>query len=48
MTSIDKNKPSPEWIASLRKRFPTEKEMDRVLTRKLERRAGPGYSPVSL
>jgi aminoglycoside phosphotransferase (APT) family kinase protein len=48
MTLIDKNNPSPEWIESLRKRFPTEKEMDRVLTRKLQRRAGPGYSPVSL
>ena len=48
MQVIDKNNPSPEWIASLRKRFPTEKEMDRVLTRKLQRRAGPGYTPISL
>ena len=48
MTIIDKNNPSPEWIESLRKRFPCEKEMDRVLTRKLMRRAGAGYVPVSL
>lgn len=45
---IDKNRPSPEWIAELRRRFPCEPEMDRVLTRKLELRGGPGYSPVSL
>jgi aminoglycoside phosphotransferase (APT) family kinase protein len=45
---IDKDRPTAEWIASLRKRFPCEAEIDRVLTRKLERRAGPGYSPLSL
>lgn len=48
MQSIDKNRPSPEFIAQLRKRFPTEREIDRVLTRKMERRAGPGYSPLPL
>ena len=48
MPVIDKDRPSPEWIAALRKRFPTEKEIDRVLTRKMERRAGPGYSPMPL
>lgn len=46
--AIDKNQPSPEWIAELRRRFPCEPEMDRVLVRKLELRAGPGYTPVSL
>ncbi|MGQ0699591.1 MAG: phosphotransferase family protein [Panacagrimonas sp.] len=48
MQAIDKNRPSPSFIAALRKRFPTEREIDRVLTRKMERRAGPGYSPVPL
>ena len=48
MTAVDKNRPAPEWIESLRRRYPCEKEMDRVFTRKLQRRAGPGYSPVSL
>lgn len=48
MASIDKNRPSEEWIAEMRQRFPCEAEMDRVLTEKLRRRAGPGYSPVSL
>lgn len=48
MRSIDKDRPSPAWIASLRTRFPTETEIDRVLTRKLERRAGPGFAPQKL
>lgn len=48
MLIIDKNNPSPEWIESLRRRFPCEREMDRVFTRKLQRRSGPAFSPVSL
>src|SRR5882757_9822294 len=48
MESIDNNRPSPQWMESLRKRFPTEREIDRVLTRLLERRAGPAYAPLSL
>lgn len=48
MLSIDKNRPPAEWIADLRRRFPCETEIDRILTSKLNRRAGPGYSPVSL
>lgn len=48
MHVIDKNAPSQEWIASLRKRYPTEREIDRILTRKMQRRAGPGYSPLPL
>lgn len=48
MQGLDKNRPSAAWIASLRTRFPTEREIDRVLTRKMERRAGPGYTPMPL
>jgi aminoglycoside phosphotransferase (APT) family kinase protein len=48
MSRIDKSRPTQKWIESLRKRFPCEKEVDRVLTRKLQRRASPPYSPVSL
>ncbi|MES2682000.1 MAG: phosphotransferase family protein [Pseudomonadota bacterium] len=48
MQNIEKSRPSPEWIAALRRRFPTEREVDRVLTRKLERRAGPGFIPLQL
>ncbi len=45
---IDKDRPSPEWIASLRRRFVTETEIDRVLTRKMQRRSGPGFAPLKL
>ena len=48
MSPIDKNRPTHVWIEQLRKRFPCEKEIDRVLTRKMHRRAGPPYSPVTL
>ena len=40
--------PTPEFIAEIRRRFPVEREIDRILTRKMERRSGPGYSPISL
>lgn len=48
MQIFDKDRPSAQWIASLRRRYPTECEIDRILTRRLERRAGPGYSPLPL
>jgi aminoglycoside phosphotransferase (APT) family kinase protein len=48
MLSPDKDHPSPEWIDELRRRFPCEAEVDRILTRKMQRRGGPGYSPVAL
>ena len=48
MPRLDKNHPTHEWIAQLRERFPCEKEIARVLTRKLQRRAGPPYSPLAL
>jgi aminoglycoside phosphotransferase (APT) family kinase protein len=48
MPPSDKNAPAPAWIAELRRRFTVEPEIDRVLTRKLERRAGPGYVPQTL
>ena len=44
----DRNNPSAEFIRSLRRRYPVEREIDRVLTRKMERRAISRYSPVSL
>lgn len=40
--------PSADFIANLRDRYPTEAEMDRMLTRKMERRDGPSYSLVKL
>ena len=48
MQAIDKNRPSAEWIASLRQKFPCETTVDRVLTRKLQRRAGPPYKQMPL
>jgi aminoglycoside phosphotransferase (APT) family kinase protein len=48
MQAHDKDRPSAEWIASMRDRFQIEREIDRILTRKLERRAGPGFAPLSL
>jgi len=45
---VDKNNPAPEWIASLRERFPCEPEVDRFLTAKLNERPKPPYQPVSL
>jgi aminoglycoside phosphotransferase (APT) family kinase protein len=45
---VDKSRPSAAWISALRARFPTEREIDRVLTRKMQRRAGPAYSPLPL
>ena len=45
---IDKNRPSEAWIGALRARFPCEREIERVLTRKLARRAGVGFAPLGL
>ena len=42
-----KHHPAPEWAAGLRARFPLDREMDAVLTRKLHVRPGPAYEPVS-
>jgi aminoglycoside phosphotransferase (APT) family kinase protein len=45
---VDKSQPTDAWISALRQKFPVEREIDRVLTDKLRRRAGPGFSSVSL
>ncbi|MFT4582801.1 MAG: aminoglycoside phosphotransferase (APT) family kinase protein [Gammaproteobacteria bacterium] len=45
---LNKDEPSAEWLASLRERFPCEPHVDDFLSAKLMRRAGPGYTPVSL
>ncbi|RUT76918.1 phosphotransferase family protein [Marinobacter sp. NP-6] len=44
----NKDAPSLEWINTLRKRFPTEQEIDRILTRKMTNRSGPEYVPMSV
>lgn len=48
MRTRDKNRPTAEWIASLRQRFPCETTVDRILTRKLQRRAGPPFKQMPL
>ncbi len=48
MLPHDKNCPTPAAIAALRARFACEAEIDQVLTRKLELRAGAGYVTQSL
>ena len=45
---IDKAFPGEAWIAELRNRFPVEREIDRILTDKLRRRSGTGYTGVGL
>lgn len=45
---VDKNAPDPAWIEDVRRRYPVESEIDRILTRRVERRAGPAYSPQTL
>lgn len=45
---FDKNAPDLASIERIRALFPCETEVDRVLTRKMTRRSGPGYAPVSL
>jgi aminoglycoside phosphotransferase (APT) family kinase protein len=47
-TQIDKNRPSPQWMAQMRKRYVVEREVDRALTVKLEKRAGPPYTRLPL
>jgi aminoglycoside phosphotransferase (APT) family kinase protein len=48
MPIIDKNRPAREWVESIRRSYPCETEIDRVLTHKMQKRAGPPYSPVTL
>ena len=48
MNTLDKNRPSAAWIAELREKFPCEPTVDRVLVRKLQRRAGPPYKQMAL
>jgi aminoglycoside phosphotransferase (APT) family kinase protein len=40
--------PNEEFIAAVRRRFPVESEIDRVLTAKLRHRAGEGYTSIPL
>ncbi|MFT4585422.1 MAG: aminoglycoside phosphotransferase (APT) family kinase protein [Gammaproteobacteria bacterium] len=49
MSAVDvRADPSDAFIDSIRERYPTEREIDRVLTEKMRRRGGPGFSGISL
>ena len=49
MIGVDpRQRPDSAFINDIRRRYPVEKEIDRVLTRKMERRSGPGYAPIPL
>ena len=43
-----RRQPDLALIESIRARFPVEREIDRVLTRKMKLRSGPPYTPVPL
>lgn len=44
----NRDNPSPAFIADMRRRYPTERETDELLTRKLERRSSPPYRRPTL
>ena len=48
MHAQNKDRPSPEWITAIRRRYQVEQEIDRALTYKLEKRSTPPYSKLSL
>ncbi len=43
-----RSNPDTPFIDDIRSRYPVEREIDRVLARKMEHRAGPGYSALPL
>lgn len=43
-----RSNPSTGLIDGIRARYPVEREIDRILTRKMSHRAGPGYSALPL
>ncbi|GAA5232970.1 phosphotransferase family protein [Verticiella sediminum] len=43
-----RDQPTEDFIAAIRSRFPTEADVDDLLTRKMQRRAGPRYRHVGI
>jgi aminoglycoside phosphotransferase (APT) family kinase protein len=43
-----RDNPSPAFIEEMRRRFPTERETDELLVRKMRRRSGPAYRRITL
>lgn len=46
--SDSRSQPDAHFIEEIRTRYPVEREIDRILSRKMARRDGPGYSALSL
>lgn len=46
--SDPRREPSDAFIADVRDRFPVEREIDAILTRKMRRRSGPGFQAVAI
>ncbi len=44
----ERDAPSPEFIQAMRDRFPTEREIDQMLTRRMHRRPGSPFAALSL
>ncbi|WP_018000561.1 phosphotransferase family protein [Paracoccus sp. N5] len=42
------DRPTEEFIAEMRRRFPVEPEVDALFTRKMRRRAGPAYQRITV
>lgn len=45
--AVDRDRPSAAFIEEMRRRFPTERETDALLVRKLRRRTGPPYRRIA-
>jgi len=48
ITEADRAQPARSFVERMRSTFPIEREMDKMLTRKMERRAAPAYAGASL
>ncbi|MDM0015144.1 phosphotransferase family protein [Variovorax sp. J22P168] len=48
VTQSDRDRPGPALIERMRSTFPAEREMDKMLTRKMTHRADPAYAGASL
>src|SRR4051812_38408422 len=47
VTEVDRDTPSAAFIERMRSEFPTEREADLMLTRKMQRRASPSFTGAS-
>jgi aminoglycoside phosphotransferase (APT) family kinase protein len=47
-SSSERDNPTSSFIEQMREQFPTEREIDRMLTRKMQRREGPPFYGASL